>query len=58
MAKVFTTKKLRLRARSRRRRWSLKTNPKITGVKQTPEMQNYEVIKSLEEKVKAIQAES
>ena len=58
MAKVFTRKKLRLRARSRRRRWSLKTNPKVTGVKRTPEMKNYEVIKSLEEKVKAVQAKS
>ena len=55
MAKVFTRKKLRLRAKARRRRYSLKTNPTTKGVKQTPEMRNHSVIKSLESKLNALQ---
>ncbi|MEM9718785.1 MAG: hypothetical protein AAGA10_06040 [Bacteroidota bacterium] len=51
MAKVFTRKKLRLRARAKRRRWNLKTNPQTKGVKVTPAMKNHAVIKSLEEKL-------
>ena len=55
MAKKFTIKKHRLRARADHRRWSLKDNPPTYKVKQTPEMKNLEVIRSLEAKIKAAQ---
>lgn len=58
MAKKFTRKKLRLRARAKRRRWSLKTNPTVKGRTASIEQQNYPVISSLEEKVKAAQAKA
>ena len=51
MAKKFTIKKHRLRARAKRRRQSLKVNPMAKGVKTTPEMENLEVIRSLEQKL-------
>ncbi|MEL6624407.1 MAG: hypothetical protein AAFQ83_03355 [Bacteroidota bacterium] len=57
MSKKFTTKKLRLRARAKRRRFALKTNPQTTGIQSTPELENLEVIRSLDSKVKAIQAQ-
>ncbi|MEL6190835.1 MAG: hypothetical protein AAFR66_02255 [Bacteroidota bacterium] len=53
MSKKFTTKKLKLRSRAEKRRWSLKTNPRIKGFKASIEQQNLDVIRSLEEKVKA-----
>jgi hypothetical protein len=53
MAKKFTIKKHRLRARSRRRKHSLKVNPQTQGVKASLQQQNLEVIASLEAKVKA-----
>ena len=52
MSKKFTRKKLRLRAKAKRRRWQLKFNPSVKGVKSTPEKENLEVIRSLEAKVK------
>jgi hypothetical protein len=55
MAKKFTIKKHRLRARADHRRWALKDNPPTYNVKQTPEMKNLEVIRSLEAKIKAAQ---
>ncbi len=54
MGKKFTKKKLKLRAKAQRRRFSLKTRPKTYGVKTTPEKLNDPVIKSLEKKVKAV----
>lgn len=56
MGKKFSTKKLRLRGRSERRRQNLKINPPAFGVKSTPEINNLEVIRSLDSKVKAAQA--
>lgn len=56
MGKKFSTKKLRLRARSQKRRQDLKINPPTFGVKSTPEINNLEVIRSLDSKVKAAQA--
>lgn len=55
MAKKFTIKKHRLRARADHRRWSLKEGAPVFNVKQTPEMKNLEVIRSLESKIKAVQ---
>ncbi len=55
MAKKFTTKKLRLRARAQKRRQDLKINPPTFGVKNTPEISNLEVIRSLDSKIKAVQ---
>ncbi|MEL6851487.1 MAG: hypothetical protein AAFP92_23400 [Bacteroidota bacterium] len=56
MAKKFTIKKHRLRARAQRRRFSLKVNPQTFGIKETQEQKNLEVIRSLDSKIKAIQA--
>lgn len=56
MGKKFTTKKLRLRARAQKRRQDLKINPPTFGVQVTPEISNLEVIRSLDSKVKAVQA--
>ena len=53
MAKKFTIKKNRLRARAKRRRQKLKMFPKSKGLVPSVEQQNLEVIRSLEEKVKA-----
>ncbi len=55
MGKKFTTKKLKLRSRAEKRRFRLKTNPKTKGVKITPEKINEPVIRSLDQKVRAIQ---
>lgn len=49
-------KKLKLRGRAKRRRFSLKPSPQTKGVKSSIEKDNLEVIRSLESKVKAIQA--
>ncbi|MEM9984573.1 MAG: hypothetical protein AAF804_05705 [Bacteroidota bacterium] len=54
---TFTTKKLRLRSRAEKRRRALKPSPKTFGLKESYEQKNLEVIRSLESKVKAIQAE-
>ena len=54
--KKFTKKKLRLRGRVARRRHALKVAPITKGFKQTIEMGNLEVIRSLEAKVAAAQA--
>lgn len=58
MSKKFSTKKKRLRGRASRRRFSLKVNPQTFNVESTPERKNLEVIRSLEEKVKAVQAQA
>ncbi len=58
MSKKFSTKKKRLRGRASRRRFNLKVNPQSFGVKQTPEMKNLEIIRSLEAKVKAVQEQA
>jgi len=55
MGKKFTTKKLKLRSRAEKRRFRLKTNPRTKGVKVTPEKINEPVIRSLEQKIRAIQ---
>ena len=52
MAKKFTRKKLRLRAKAQARRHNLKVAPKAKGVKETLEQQNMPVIASLEAKIK------
>lgn len=57
MSKKYTRKEKKLIARAARRRHSLKTNPQVFGKKVTVEEQNHAVIKSLEAKVKAAQAE-
>ena len=57
MAKKFSIKKHRLRARAKRRRWSLKTNPVTKGVVTSQQQENLPVIASLEAKVKAIAAQ-
>lgn len=54
--KKFSTKKLRLRSRSQKRRQALKVDAPTFGVVPTPETSNLEVIRSLESKVKAAQA--
>ncbi|MEZ4830123.1 MAG: hypothetical protein R3C61_28140 [Bacteroidia bacterium] len=54
MAKKFTIKKLRLRARARNRKHSLKINPVSKGVKVTHEKMNEPVIASLEAKIRAL----
>ncbi|MDW3646497.1 MAG: hypothetical protein R8P61_05535 [Bacteroidia bacterium] len=56
MAKKFTRKKLRLRARAQARRHNLKVAPTAKGVKETLEQKNMPVIASLEAKVKAAQS--
>ena len=56
MAKKFTIKKHRLRARSRRRKHSLKVNPIVQGLKTSLQQENFAVIESLEAKVKAAAA--
>ena len=56
MAKKFTIKKKRLRARAEQRRRRLKTNPQSFGLKETLEQANFPVIESLEAKVKAAQS--
>jgi hypothetical protein len=53
MAKVFTIKKHRLRARARRRTHALKIDAPAKGLKTTQEMKNYEVIESIMAKMKA-----
>ncbi|WNJ18485.1 hypothetical protein [Pontibacter sp. G13] len=58
MSKKYTKKKLKLRSRASRRRFSLMTNPVTQKFKMTPERANYDVIQSLEAKVKAVQAAS
>ena len=55
MAKKFTIKKHRLRARADHRRWALKTDAPTFNLKETPEMKNLSVIRSLEAKIKAVQ---
>jgi len=55
MAKKFTRKKMRLRAKASARRQNLKVAPKAKGVKVTLEQVNMPVIASLEAKVKAAQ---
>ncbi|MFK7969556.1 MAG: hypothetical protein AB8F95_04270 [Bacteroidia bacterium] len=54
--KKFSTKKLRLRGRSARRRHALKVAPVSHGVKVTIEQSNLDAIRSLESKIKAVQA--
>lgn len=54
--KKFSTKKLRLRARSQKRRQALKVDAPTFGVVATPETNNLSVIRSLESKVKAAQS--
>ena len=54
---TFTTKKYRLRSRAEKRRRALKPSPKTFGLKTSIEQSNLEVIRSLDSKVKAIQAE-
>ncbi|MCB0836410.1 MAG: hypothetical protein KDE26_28195 [Bacteroidetes bacterium] len=54
MAKKFTIKKHRLRARARRRKHSLKVNPENKGIKANVQQQNLDVIASLEAKIKAV----
>lgn len=56
MAKKFTIKKTRLRARAEARRWKLKTNPIVKGFKASVSQQNEEFIRDLEAKVKAVSA--
>ena len=58
MAKKFTIKKRRLRARAEARRWKLKVNPIVKGFKPSVEQQNVDLIRDLEAKVKAISAKS
>lgn len=53
MGKKFSTKKKRLRARAEKRRFKLKVNPKVKGVKPSIEQKNLEIIERLEEKVLA-----
>jgi len=55
---TLTKKKYRLRARARRRRFSLKVNPQTKNVQNTWAMQNVEVLRTLDSKVKAAQAEA
>ena len=57
MSKKFSTKKYRLRSRAEKRRFNLKVAPKTFGVKTSLEQSNHDVLKKLESKVKAIQAE-
>ena len=54
--KKFSTKKLRLRSRSQKRRQALKVDAPTFGVVPTNETNNLSVIRSLESKVKAAQA--
>ena len=58
MAKKFTRKKLRLRARAQARRHNLKVSPVAKGVKETLEQKNMPLIASLEAKIKAAAAQS
>ena len=57
MAKKFSIKKHRLRARAKRRRFALKTNPVTKNLVTSQQQENYPVIQSLESKIKAIQAQ-
>lgn len=57
MAKKFTIKKNRLRSRAAARRRNLKTNPIVKGFKLSVEQKNVDLIRSLEERVKAISAQ-
>ncbi|MEM7369987.1 MAG: hypothetical protein AAF587_15380 [Bacteroidota bacterium] len=52
MAKKFSIKKHRLRARAKRRRFSLKTNPVTKGVVASQQQKNHPIIASLEAKIK------
>jgi hypothetical protein len=56
MGKVMTIKEKKLKARAARRRQRLKFNAPTFNVKETVEMKNVDVIRSLSEKVAAIQA--
>ncbi|MFK7922578.1 MAG: hypothetical protein AB8H47_11515 [Bacteroidia bacterium] len=56
MAKKFTTKKMRKRGKASRRRFALKTNPQTFGLKESVEQGNISVIRSLEAKIKEVQA--
>lgn len=55
---TFTTKKLKLRSRAEKRRRSLKPSPKTFGVEESIAEQNLEAIRSLEAKIKEIQAQN
>lgn len=57
MSKKFSTKKYRLRSRAAKRRFDLKVAPKTFGVKTSLEQENHEVLKTLDSKIKAIQAQ-
>lgn len=57
MSKKFSIKKLRLRGRAQKRRWSLKFDPQPKNVKVTIQKKNEDTIRSLEERVKAIAKE-
>jgi hypothetical protein len=50
------TKKSKLRSRAAKRRFALKPSPKSMGIKSSVEKENLEVIRTLDSKVKAIQA--
>jgi hypothetical protein len=56
MGKVMTTKKLKLRARAARRRQRLKFYPPTFNVEESVEMKNLDTLRSLSEKVAAVQA--
>lgn len=56
MAKKFTIKKHRKRAKAKRRQFALKTNPQTFGLKESLEQSNLSVIRSLEAKIKAAQS--
>lgn len=51
MAKKFTRKKLRLRARARIRNHSIKVAPKTFGLEKSLQQENLAVLGSLEKKV-------
>lgn len=53
MAKVFSIKKHRLRAKARRRRHSLKIGAPTMGLKNTWAKRNHPVIAAIEAKMKA-----
>jgi hypothetical protein len=53
--KKFSTKGLRLRSRAAVRRRDLKVNPVPKGIKTSIEQANLDIIRSIEEKVNAVQ---
>jgi hypothetical protein len=57
MGMPLGTKKSKLRSRAAKRRFALKPNPETHGVKTSIEKENLEVIRTLDSKIKAIQAE-